>query len=189
MTIQDESRRSGLSEPTLRYYEQVGLIGPIERDESGSASDGPSGPSSGPRDRPRHARSAHGPGRPRPDRAPAQAGRAHATGHTDNPGRCNQRTRNRSARPPAATPRPRSAMGRSGPSRSARPDWPAPTRPPHGAGATPPPPPSHLPGTACRRAARPWRPQASLIASLPCSLLIQPSVMQASCSVHRPSRS
>src|ERR1700726_2468643 len=34
LTIQDASRRSGLSEPTLRYYEQVGLIGPIERDES-----------------------------------------------------------------------------------------------------------------------------------------------------------
>src|ERR1700742_2010535 len=33
-TIQDASRRSGLSEPTLRYYEQVGLIGPIARDES-----------------------------------------------------------------------------------------------------------------------------------------------------------
>jgi MerR family copper efflux transcriptional regulator len=33
-TIQDVSRRSGLSEPTLRYYEQVGLIGPIERDTS-----------------------------------------------------------------------------------------------------------------------------------------------------------
>jgi DNA-binding transcriptional MerR regulator len=31
-TIQDVSRRSGLSEPTLRYYEQVGLIGPIDRD-------------------------------------------------------------------------------------------------------------------------------------------------------------
>jgi MerR family copper efflux transcriptional regulator len=28
------SRRSGLSEPTLRYYEQVGLIGPVERDPS-----------------------------------------------------------------------------------------------------------------------------------------------------------
>ena len=27
------SRRSGLSEPTLRYYEEVGLIGPISRDE------------------------------------------------------------------------------------------------------------------------------------------------------------
>ena len=34
LTIQDVSRRSGLSEPTLRYYEQVGLIGPIERDPS-----------------------------------------------------------------------------------------------------------------------------------------------------------
>src|SRR4051812_14992501 len=27
-TIQDASRRSGLSEPTLRYYEEAGLIGP-----------------------------------------------------------------------------------------------------------------------------------------------------------------
>src|SRR5271154_3585184 len=34
LTIQDVSRRSGLSEPTLRYYEQVGLIGPVERDET-----------------------------------------------------------------------------------------------------------------------------------------------------------
>ena len=34
LTIQDVSRRCGLSEPTLRYYEQVGLIGPVERDES-----------------------------------------------------------------------------------------------------------------------------------------------------------
>ena len=34
MTIQDVSRRSGLSEPTLRYYEEVGLVGPIGRDES-----------------------------------------------------------------------------------------------------------------------------------------------------------
>jgi DNA-binding transcriptional MerR regulator len=33
-TIQDASRRSGLSEPTLRYYEEVGLIGPIDRDDS-----------------------------------------------------------------------------------------------------------------------------------------------------------
>ncbi len=32
-TIQDVARRSGLSEPTLRYYEQVGLVGPIQRDE------------------------------------------------------------------------------------------------------------------------------------------------------------
>ncbi|WP_090944605.1 MerR family transcriptional regulator [Nonomuraea jiangxiensis] len=31
-TIQEVSRRSGLSEPTLRYYENVGLIGPIDRD-------------------------------------------------------------------------------------------------------------------------------------------------------------
>ena len=28
-TIREVSRRSGLSEPTLRYYEDVGLIGPI----------------------------------------------------------------------------------------------------------------------------------------------------------------
>jgi DNA-binding transcriptional MerR regulator len=34
LTIQETSRRTGLSEPTLRYYEQVGLIGPIERDEN-----------------------------------------------------------------------------------------------------------------------------------------------------------
>ncbi len=34
VTIQEVSRRSGLSEPTLRYYEQVGLVGPIGRDES-----------------------------------------------------------------------------------------------------------------------------------------------------------
>lgn len=33
-TIQEVSRRSGLSEPTLRYYEDAGLIGPISRDES-----------------------------------------------------------------------------------------------------------------------------------------------------------
>ena len=26
LTIQDASRRSGLSEPTLRYYEEVGLM-------------------------------------------------------------------------------------------------------------------------------------------------------------------
>ena len=32
-TIHDVSRRSGLTEPTLRYYEDVGLIGPIGRDE------------------------------------------------------------------------------------------------------------------------------------------------------------
>jgi MerR family transcriptional regulator, copper efflux regulator len=34
LTIQDVSRRGGLSEPTLRYYEEVGLIGPIARDAS-----------------------------------------------------------------------------------------------------------------------------------------------------------
>ena len=33
LTIQDVSRRSGLSEPTLRYYEEIGLIGPVSRDE------------------------------------------------------------------------------------------------------------------------------------------------------------
>src|SRR6202034_3949692 len=32
LTIQDVSRRSGLSEPTLRYYEEVRLIGPVARD-------------------------------------------------------------------------------------------------------------------------------------------------------------
>jgi MerR family transcriptional regulator, copper efflux regulator len=30
-TIQEVSRRSGLSEPTLRYYEEAGLVGPIDR--------------------------------------------------------------------------------------------------------------------------------------------------------------
>ena len=34
LTIQDMSRRSGLSEPTLRYYEEIGLIGPVARDEN-----------------------------------------------------------------------------------------------------------------------------------------------------------
>ena len=34
LTIQQAARRSGLSEPTLRYYEDVGLIGPIARDAS-----------------------------------------------------------------------------------------------------------------------------------------------------------
>jgi MerR family transcriptional regulator, copper efflux regulator len=34
LTIQDVSRRSGLSGPTLRYYEEIGLIGPIARDAS-----------------------------------------------------------------------------------------------------------------------------------------------------------
>ncbi len=34
MSIHDTTLRSGLSGPTLRYYEQVGLIGPIGRDPS-----------------------------------------------------------------------------------------------------------------------------------------------------------
>jgi MerR family copper efflux transcriptional regulator len=32
LTIQEVSRRSGLSEPTLRYYEEIGLVGPVDRD-------------------------------------------------------------------------------------------------------------------------------------------------------------
>lgn len=32
LTLQDVSRQSGLSAPTLRYYEEVGLIGPVARD-------------------------------------------------------------------------------------------------------------------------------------------------------------
>lgn len=32
LTIQEMSQRSRLSEPTLRYYEEVGLVGPIARD-------------------------------------------------------------------------------------------------------------------------------------------------------------
>lgn len=34
MSIQEVARRSGLTEPTLRYYERVGLIGPVRRDPS-----------------------------------------------------------------------------------------------------------------------------------------------------------
>jgi MerR family copper efflux transcriptional regulator len=34
LRIQAVSRQSGLSEPTLRYYEEIGLIGPVARDES-----------------------------------------------------------------------------------------------------------------------------------------------------------
>jgi DNA-binding transcriptional MerR regulator len=34
LTIQEVSRRSGLSEPTLRYYEKIGLVEHVERDES-----------------------------------------------------------------------------------------------------------------------------------------------------------
>ena len=36
LTIQDVSRHCGLSEPTLHYYEEVGLIGPIGRGEPAS---------------------------------------------------------------------------------------------------------------------------------------------------------
>ena len=32
LSIQDAARRSGLSGSTLRYYEEVGLIGPVARD-------------------------------------------------------------------------------------------------------------------------------------------------------------
>ncbi|MDE3206189.1 MAG: MerR family transcriptional regulator [Acidobacteriota bacterium] len=35
LTIQDAASRCGLSEPTLRYYEEVGLIGPIARSSQG----------------------------------------------------------------------------------------------------------------------------------------------------------
>src|ERR1700710_764944 len=34
LTIQQMSHQTGLSEPTLRYYEEVALIGPIMRDGS-----------------------------------------------------------------------------------------------------------------------------------------------------------
>ncbi len=34
LTIQEVSRRTGFTEPTLRYYERVGLFGPVPRDES-----------------------------------------------------------------------------------------------------------------------------------------------------------
>jgi MerR family transcriptional regulator, copper efflux regulator len=34
LSIQDAARHTGLSEPTLRYYEEVGLVGPIDRDAS-----------------------------------------------------------------------------------------------------------------------------------------------------------
>ncbi|GCE25040.1 MerR family transcriptional regulator [Dictyobacter alpinus] len=33
-TIQELSKQSGLSEPTLRYYEKIGLIQPVPRDPS-----------------------------------------------------------------------------------------------------------------------------------------------------------
>lgn len=34
LTIQEVSRRTGLAESTLRYYERIGLVGPVPRDES-----------------------------------------------------------------------------------------------------------------------------------------------------------
>lgn len=34
LTIQEMARRSGFSEPTLRYYEKIGLLGAVARDTS-----------------------------------------------------------------------------------------------------------------------------------------------------------
>ncbi|WP_369243716.1 MerR family transcriptional regulator [Streptomyces sp. R41] len=34
LTIQEMARRSGFTEPTLRYYEKIGLLGKVARDES-----------------------------------------------------------------------------------------------------------------------------------------------------------
>lgn len=34
MTMREAEQRTGLSGPTLRYYEEVGLVGPISRDDS-----------------------------------------------------------------------------------------------------------------------------------------------------------
>ncbi|MGW5433474.1 MerR family transcriptional regulator [Streptomyces sp. NPDC004059] len=34
LTIQQMARRSGFTEPTLRYYEKIGLLGEVARDES-----------------------------------------------------------------------------------------------------------------------------------------------------------
>ncbi|WP_203655396.1 MerR family transcriptional regulator [Actinocatenispora rupis] len=34
LSIQQVARRTGLSQPTLRYYEQIGLIDPVDRDPS-----------------------------------------------------------------------------------------------------------------------------------------------------------
>ncbi|MEU7611204.1 MerR family transcriptional regulator [Micromonospora sp. NPDC049204] len=34
LTIQEMAQRSGFSEPTLRYYEKVGLLGVVARDDS-----------------------------------------------------------------------------------------------------------------------------------------------------------
>jgi DNA-binding transcriptional MerR regulator len=44
LKIQEVSRRSGMPEPTLRYYEKIGLIEHVERDESsGHRRYGPAG--------------------------------------------------------------------------------------------------------------------------------------------------
>ena len=37
-SIQEAAHQTGLSEHTLRYYERVGLIEPVERAENGSSS-------------------------------------------------------------------------------------------------------------------------------------------------------
>lgn len=34
LTVQEVARRTGFSEATLRYYERIGLIGPVRRDTS-----------------------------------------------------------------------------------------------------------------------------------------------------------
>ncbi|WP_329237096.1 MerR family DNA-binding transcriptional regulator [Streptomyces canus] len=34
LTIQEMAYRSGFSEPTLRYYEKIGLLGTVARNES-----------------------------------------------------------------------------------------------------------------------------------------------------------
>src|ERR1700677_126966 len=36
LPIQEVARRTGLSEPTLRYYERIGLIDPVPRDQTSS---------------------------------------------------------------------------------------------------------------------------------------------------------
>ncbi|MFD6444586.1 MerR family transcriptional regulator [Promicromonospora sp. NPDC060204] len=42
LTIQEAARRTGLTASTLRYYEQIGLVGPVDRDpDSGHRRFGP----------------------------------------------------------------------------------------------------------------------------------------------------
>jgi MerR family transcriptional regulator, aldehyde-responsive regulator len=36
LAIQEVARRTGFSESTLRYYERIGLVGPVPRDQSSS---------------------------------------------------------------------------------------------------------------------------------------------------------